>query len=95
MADVEVYSSPLCPYCWVVRILLWKRGIAYRRIPIRMYLGLKLPTSNFREMVRRTGGDSTIPQIFVDGQYLGDDDTLLELARRGELESRLGAGAAH
>ena len=71
---------------------MFERGIAYRKIPIRMYLGLKLPTANLREMVRRTGGDSTIPQIFVDGQYLGDDDTLLELARRGELESRLGAG---
>jgi glutaredoxin 3 len=90
MADIEIYSSPFCPFCWMARLLLRKRGVRYRLIPIRMYLGFKLPTANLRDMVRRTGGDSTIPQIFVDGQYLGDDDTLLELARSGELESRLG-----
>ena len=50
---------------------------------------LRLPTANFKEMLRRTGGDGTIPQIFVDGEYLGTEETLDELKRRGELEKRL------
>lgn len=49
-----------------------------------------MPTKNFKEMVRRTGGEKTIPQIFVDGQYLGTEETLEELDKRGELKSRLG-----
>lgn len=89
MALVEVYSSPFCPYCWRARWLLHRLGVPYRRIPIRMYLGLKLPTCAFREMVARTGGDATIPQVFVDGQYLGTDDTLFELHRQGVLLARL------
>jgi glutaredoxin 3 len=90
--EVEVYTSPWCPYCWAVRRLLHRKGVTYTRIPIRMYLGVKLPTRNFRRMVERTGGDTTIPQIFVDGQYLGTDDTLFELEREGRLEERLGGG---
>ena len=48
-----------------------------------------MPTKNFKEMVRRTSGEKTIPQIFVDGQYLGTEETLEVLDKRGELKSRL------
>ena len=57
-----------------------------------MYFGIKLPTQNLRDMVRLSGGDRRIPQILVDGEYLGDEDTLLALDGRGELASRLGGG---
>ncbi len=87
---VEIYLSPFCSYCWKARLILWRKGIPYRKIPIRYYFGLKLPTANFKEMLRRTGGDGSIPQIFVDGEYLGTEDALVELERRGELENRLG-----
>ena len=90
MRDVEVYLSPFCGYCWKARLKLWRMKIRYRKIPIRLYFGFKMPTKNFKEMVRRTGGDKTIPQIFVDGQYLGTEETLEELDKRGELKSRLG-----
>ena len=92
MVRVQVYSSPFCPYCWLARLLLWRRGIPYEKKPIRMYFGIKLPTQNLRDMVRLSGGDHRIPQILVDGEYFGDDDTLSALDRRGELESRLAGG---
>ena len=87
---VEVYLSPFCPYCWKARLILWRKGIPYRKIPLRYYFGFKLPTANFKEMLRRTGGDRTIPQIFVDGEYLGTEEALVELEGRGEPEDRLG-----
>jgi glutaredoxin 3 len=90
MPQVEIYLSPFCGYCWKARLMLWRKGILYRKIPIRFYFGFKLPTANFKEMLRRTGGDRTIPQIFVDGEYLGTEEALDELERRGELEKRLG-----
>lgn len=89
MARVEIYSGPWCPYCWAVRRLLRRKGIEYRRIPIRMYFGIKLPTRAYRDMVARTGGDTTGPQIFVDGRYLGTHDTLWDLEREGRLEEAL------
>ena len=91
MPKVEIYLSPFCGYCWKARLMLWRKGIRYTKIPIRFYFGFKLPTANFKEMLRRTGGDGTIPQIFVDGEYLGTEETLDELKRRGELEKLLTA----
>ena len=94
MARVQIYTSPMCPYCWLARLFLWRKGIAYEKKPIRMYLGFKLPTQNFREMVQHSNGDRRTPQILLDGKYFGDEDTLFELGRRGELESRFGTGHA-
>ena len=59
--------------------------VPYERMPRRMDLGSKLPPGNLRTMIARTGGDSTVPQIFVDGRYLGTDDTLEDLDRAGRL----------
>jgi glutaredoxin 3 len=89
MPRIEIYSSPLCPWCWRARLLLRNMGVKYDKIPIRMYAGIKLPTANFRTMVSRSGGDSTVPQIFVDGTYLGTDDDLDELNKDGRLQQIL------
>jgi glutaredoxin 3 len=89
MPRIELYSSPWCPWCWKSRLLLRSKGVHFAKIPIRMFLGVKLPTANLRRMVQRTGGDSTVPQIFVDGHYLGTDDTLEELDRAGRLDDIL------
>ena len=86
MPRVEIYSSPWCPFCWIARLLLRRKGVTYEKIPIRFYLGVKLPTRSFKGMVERTGGDTAIPQIFVDGHYLGDDDDLSALQREGRLD---------
>lgn len=93
MRRIEVYSSPWCPWCWKARLLLRSKGFSFVKIPIRMYLVIKLPTSHLRTMIERSGGDSTVPQIFVDGHYLGTDDTLEDLDRQGRLEEILSGQA--
>jgi glutaredoxin len=40
-------------------------------------------------MVERTGGQTTVPQIFVDGDYLGDEETMAALDKCGALEKAL------
>jgi len=59
------------------------------KIPIRMYLGVKLPTRAYRQMVERSGGDRTVPQIFVNGQYLGTEEQLAQLEAAGQLDAIL------
>ena len=44
---------------------------------------------NYKEMVERSGGQTTVPQIFVDGEYLGDEETMVALEKRGELDAAL------
>ncbi|MBT4098431.1 MAG: glutaredoxin [Gemmatimonadetes bacterium] len=89
MAHIEIYSTPLCPYCWQARWLLHRKKVAVTKIPIRMYLGVKLPTRAYRQMVERSGGDRTVPQIFVNGQYLGTEEQLAQLEAAGQLDAIL------
>ncbi len=42
----------------------------------------------------RTGGATTVPQIFVDGEHLGDEETLAELEQQGKLDAALKIGTA-
>ena len=76
MKSVEIFSSNLCPYCRKAKQILKARGIRFTERKITMIAGVKLRTDAFKEMKRRSGGKTTVPQIFVDGKYYGDDDTL-------------------
>ena len=44
------------------------------------------------EMMERSNGRHTVPQIFIDGRHIGGSDDLAELDRRGELDGLLQAG---
>ena len=92
MPRVEMYASWLCPYCWIARFMLKRKGVGFEKKGILFFLGVKFPTRNYREMVRRSGGQYTIPQIFIDGEYFGDEETLGDLERQGKLDRVLGKG---
>jgi glutaredoxin 3 len=84
MAEVEMYTTPFCPYCVRARALLERKGVAFTEIDI-----IKEPARR-GEMVRRAGGRSSVPQIFIDGEHIGGSDELAALDRAGELDGRLG-----
>lgn len=87
MAKVEIYTSPLCPYCWRAKRLLGAKGVTFEEID------LWAEPARRPEMIERAGGRTTVPQIFIDGRPVGGSDDLYELERRGELD-RLLAGSA-
>jgi glutaredoxin 3 len=84
MAEVEIYTTPLCPYCWRAKRLLNKKGVAFVEID------LWRDPQRRPEMIERAGGRSTVPQLFVDGRAIGGADELTALESRGELDSLLG-----
>ena len=47
----------------------------------------------FREALDEHSGWDTIPQTFVDGEFIGGSDILAELDERGELAAKLDADA--
>jgi len=67
--------------------------MSYHIKGVPMILGWKPPTRAYREMVERSGGCTTVPQIFVDGEHLGDEEVLQSLAERGQLQNALKIGA--
>lgn len=84
MAKVELYTTIFCPYCTRARALLERKGVAYTDMDI-----LEEPARR-AEMIRRAGGRTTVPQIFIDGEHIGGSDELVALDRVGELDAKLG-----
>jgi glutaredoxin 3 len=86
MADIEIYTTPFCPYCARAKRLLDQKGVAFVEIDLWQF------PERRAEMVLRAGGRRTVPQLFVDGRSIGGSDELAELERSGELDVMLGTG---
>jgi glutaredoxin 3 len=85
MARVEIYSTMFCPYCARAKNLLEKKGVRYINIDVME------DTAKRDEMVARSGGRTTVPQIFIDDEHIGGFDDLSALDQAGKLDPKLGA----
>ena len=80
MAKIEIYSWVTCPYCKRAKSLLDSKGLDYTVHNI---------TGNEPErakMIKRAGGASSVPQIFIDDIHYGGCDDLHALDASGELD---------
>ncbi|MFD1105563.1 glutaredoxin 3 [Sphingobium olei] len=84
MAHVEIYTKGWCGYCARAKALLQDKGVAFEEYDITMG-GPKR-----EEMLSRSNGGTTVPQIFIDGQHVGGSDALAALNREGRLDAMLG-----
>jgi glutaredoxin 3 len=84
MARVEIYSTMFCGYCARAKSLLDKKGVDYVNIDVIEDAGKR------DEMIARSGGRRTVPQIFIDGEHIGGSDELWALERAGKLDAKLG-----
>lgn len=85
MADILIYTKPGCPYCFAAMSLLKKKGADYTEI-----VASNDPEKK-AEMVQKSGGVATFPQIFIDGKHIGGSDDMHALDRKGELDALLAA----
>lgn len=85
MARVEIYTKQWCGYCSRAKALLADKGVAPEEYDITMG-GPKR-----EEMLSRSNGGSTVPQIFIDGQHIGGSDALAALEAEGKLDALLNA----
>jgi glutaredoxin 3 len=86
MARVEIYTKFGCPYCARAKALLAQKGIQYEETDINSAPGKR------DEMMERSNGRHTVPQIFIDGRHVGGSDDLAELDRGGRLDPMLAGG---
>ena len=84
MAEIEIYTSPFCGFCCAAKKLLEKKGVAFTEIDVMM------KSDKRKEMTERSGGKRSVPQIFVDGEHLGDCMEIMEMDADDELDARLG-----
>ena len=85
MAKVEIYTTMLCGFCYAAKRLLNNKGVAYTEIDTMLKPGVR------REMIERTQGKSTVPQIFIDDVHVGGCDELYALEQAGKLDPLLSA----
>ncbi len=85
MADIEIYTTKICPYCVRAKRLFDKKGAAYREIDVSNDVELR------DSMVKRAGGRQTVPQIFINDEHIGGCDDLYALDAAGGLDSKLAA----
>jgi len=83
MAFVDIYTRRFCSYCHFAKELLSRKGVSFHEIDV---------TGNQQmrdEMIRRAGGHSTLPQIFIGTTYVGGCDELYALEDAGKLDPLL------
>jgi glutaredoxin 3 len=83
VAKVEIYTKAFCSFCFRAKALLQSKGADFEEYDISSG-GPKR-----EEMLGRSGGRATVPQIFIDGQHIGGCDDLQSLDSRGALDPLL------
>lgn len=85
MARIEIFTQSYCPYCARAVALLQSKGVAFTEI------NAPHGTAERRDAIARSGGRTTVPQIFIDGAAIGGCDDLVALDRAGRLDPLLAA----
>jgi len=84
MAHILMYSTASCPYCVAAERLLTSKGVtAIEKVRV------DLDPARRQEMLERSGGRRTVPQIFIDDTHVGGFDDLSALNHAGRLDPLL------
>jgi glutaredoxin 3 len=87
-ARVEIYTRDYCGYCTRAKALLSSKGIAFTEYDASM------DPDKRREMIQRSRGGATYPQIFINGRPVGGSDEIHDLDREGRLDPLLAEATA-
>ena len=83
MADVTIYTRQLCGYCTAAKKLLSQKDVTFKEHDATLHPDLKA------EMISKSGGAATFPQIFIDDIHIGGCDDLFALEQAGKLDPLL------
>jgi len=83
MSKVLIYTGPSCPYCVAAKTLLKNKNVSFEEI------NLGEQPDKMNEMLQKSGGRRTVPQIFIGETHVGGSDELHALEKTGKLNSLL------
>lgn len=72
--QVLMYKKKVCPYCVKAERYLKKHGV--EKID---FIDIENDNAQREEMMQKSGGKFTVPQIFINDVYVGGCDDLHEL----------------
>ena len=79
MKSVTMYMGPRCNFCDAAKRLLNRNNIPFNEINITLEEGKR------EEMLNKSNGKKTIPQIFFNESHVGGYEELRALEKKGEL----------
>lgn len=83
MPDIQIYTQPWCPFCERAVHLLTTKGVPFEEIDAPHGSAARADAS------KRSGGRTTMPQIFIGERHIGGCDDLVALDRAGKLDPLL------
>ena len=83
MKKVVIYTGPMCNFCSAAKHLLNKKKVSYEEIDIGY------DEKKREEMLKKSNGAKTIPQIFIEEKHVGGYVELKALENKGELDRLL------
>ena len=83
MKNIIVYTGPFCNFCDAAKRLLKRNGLSFSEIDISTGEKIK------EEMIKKSNGQRTIPQIFFDDYHVGGYTELRELEKSNNLKEKL------
>ena len=83
MKNVTMYTGPLCNFCEAAKRLLARNNIPFKEINIATEDGA------MNEMIKKSNGKRTIPQIFFDDEHIGGYDETRALETDNMLQELL------
>jgi len=83
MKPIELYTKSTCGYCHAAKRLLASKGVSFSETDINRH------PEKRSEMIQRSKGRSTVPQIFIGSDHIGGYDELNVLDRAGKLDAML------
>ena len=83
MKNITIYTGPFCNYCDAAKRLLTRNNAQFKEINITTVNGAK------EEMILKTNGKKTIPQIFFDDKHIGGYDEVRALEKENKLQELL------
>lgn len=86
MKDVTIYTRKWCGFCTAAKRLLESKDATYQE-----HDGTYDPDVR-QEMIQKSGGRTTFPQIFIGSTHVGGCDELMALEQQGKLDAMLAEG---
>ena len=83
MKNIIIYTGPFCNYCDAAKKLLTRNNATFKEVNVATVKGAK------EEMIKKSNGKMTIPQIFFDDQHIGGYDEVRALEKENKLQEML------
>ena len=84
MKKVVIYTGPRCAHCDWAKALLNKKNVNF------IEYNVAEDSTKKEEMLKKSNGSITVPQIFIEEHHVGGNLELQTLEKNGKLNTLLG-----